>query len=67
MDLVVLGLIIIAILELILIAMLHNKITKIDNKMIGTNIEILRLMVSIGHALDRLEQKVKKLEEKVKR
>lgn len=67
MDLVVLGLIIIAILELILIAMLHNKITKIDNKMIGTNIDILRLMVSIGHALDRLEQKVKKLEEKVKR
>lgn len=63
MDLTIIGLIIIAFLELILIAILHNKIINVDKHSVKADIELFRLIVEISQVMNDFNKKIETFEQ----
>ena len=63
MDLTIIGLIIIAFLELILIAILYNKITNVDKHSVKADIELFRLIVEISQVMNDFNKKIETFEQ----
>ena len=63
MDLTIIGLIIIAFLELILIAILHNKIINVDKHSVKTDIELFRLIVEISQVMNDFNKRIETFEQ----
>ena len=63
MDLTIIGLIIIAFLELILIAILHNKIINVDKHSVKADIELFRLIVEISQVMNDFNKRIETFEQ----
>ena len=63
MDLTIIGLIIIAFLELILIAILYNKIINVDKHSVKADIELFRLIVEISQVMNDFNKKIETFEQ----
>ena len=63
MDLTIIGLIIIAFLELILIAILYNKIINVDKHSVKADIELFKLIVEISQVMNDFNKRIETFEQ----
>ena len=59
----ILGLVIVAMLELFLILMQHKQIKEFNRRAVAADVEIFNLFVQVGRALALIDKEIKELKE----